>query len=406
MKNKSSNIIFIILSVLWLGFFAKLLIFGEFELYVNPALKPLLWFMFIFFLVFCIFWIKNRWSMKFESKYLVFLVPFLLLFFTKPQPLGSQTLEKQVDSKDRSIKGGYYHINESEITHWKTLLNDLSDNKKPGMNRIWTLITDKNKEKVRMRNRQKEPGKNIKDAVLANLNDMLENKKFYDEKSFEDLKLDPSLKKVPEENNGKTAKQQLHRQNRKIMEAVFDGSLKEKKLKKKAAVTDPNKKPDYIVSKGNEFYTFWSQLEKEPDKYLGSKVRLKGRFFRKDEDFLPTQALLSRLVITCCAAHAIPAGIHVESDKIGDWKNDDWLIAEGVIDLAETEKGLLPVLEITDFEKVKSESPYIYPAKGAELPSLNLAGGNFKPINSQMLPIILGAFLILTFVVTVVGDNE
>ncbi len=404
MNKQLSQRIFLIFNILWTVFFIKLLIFNDFELYVNPVLKPFMWFVFIIFLMFWVFLIKEKTESKFDWKYLIFLIPFLLLFLTKSQPLGSQTVQKQMDSSDKSIKGGYYHINENDVSDWKTILKDISENKKTGMNYIWDNITQKNKENIRLRNNAKDPDPDLKEVILTNLNEILEKKDFCnDEKVLKELKVDPLYLIIPENNEG--TKTEVHRRNRHVMEKILAGSLSNKEIKQTDISQDKTGKPDHIITTGPEYYTFWNALEKEPDKYLGSKVQVKGRYFRNNEDFLDKQGLISRLVITCCAAHAIPAGIHIQYNKINELENDEWITAEGFVELLETKKGLLPVIELTGVQKTAPESPYIYPVQGAEIPSLNLAKGSIKPVNSHFMIIILAGFLIMTFMITVVGDN-
>lgn len=405
MKKKYSNIMLLVFYLMWIVFFAKLLFMGEYELYVNPVLKPFLWFMFLFFILSGVFWLRFKSQYTFKKIYLVFLIPFFLLFFTQPQPLGSSTIKKQFgSSQDEGIKGGHYRIISNEILSWNTLLKELKKHESPETDRIWSFLSDKNKVKIKKWNPQRPPNQKLKNVIIKNFNEILDDKNFYDKGSFKNIGLDPKLLLLLKKNNDKPGRNEINQINRNIIEKVFPESIKHKKVKTITTSVDKNAKTDYIISTGPEFYTFWSNIEKDPEQYLGKKIDIKGRFFRSKEDFLKNQAYVSRLVITCCAAHAIPSGIYIESDKLNKLKNDDWITAQGIIELAETKKGLFPVLKLNGFNKIKTESPYIYPVKGADLPSLNLAGGKFKPINSHLLPIFLVFFIIFVFVVTVVGD--
>ena len=67
----------------------------------------------------------------------------------------------------------------------------------------------------------------------------------------------------------------------------------------------------------------------EPDAYSGQKAKVQG--FVVHSDKLPEQyILLSRFVLTCCAADAYPIGLPVNlSTNRNDYKPDTWLEVEG-----------------------------------------------------------------------------
>lgn len=67
----------------------------------------------------------------------------------------------------------------------------------------------------------------------------------------------------------------------------------------------------------------------EPDAYSGQKVKVQG--FVVHSEKLPEQyILLSRFVLTCCAADAYPIGLPVKvSTTKNDYKPDTWLEVEG-----------------------------------------------------------------------------
>jgi hypothetical protein len=405
MKSNKPDLFLIIFTLLWTGFFGKLLLFGEFDLYVNPILKPLFCFGFVIFLLFSYLCFTGKCKLSFDVKYLIFLLPFLILFLTKPQVLGSKTLSNQFGSGGKIVKGGYNRISETDIKDWKVFLTDLNATVKPGTKFIWTFINDKNKSKLRSRNNNTAPDEKLKNEIIDNVNDILELPNLFNEKELKGTNPDLSFMK-DKDFEKKTEKQKINLRNRRILEAIFADSLEKQKGTTQTVTDNGDRKPDYVISKGPEFYTFWSILGKKPSDYIGKKVQIKGRFFRNESDYLPNQGCISRLVITCCAAHAVPAPILIETEKINELKNDDWITATGIIDLTETKTGVQPVLKVQNTTKEPTESPYIYPKMGAELPSLNLAGSSsYKPANSFFLPMVVIGFLILTFVVMVVGDD-
>lgn len=66
----------------------------------------------------------------------------------------------------------------------------------------------------------------------------------------------------------------------------------------------------------------------EPDAYTGQKVKVQGFVIHPAE--LPEQyLLLSRFVITCCAADAYPVGLPVKTQNRKAYPADTWLEVEG-----------------------------------------------------------------------------
>lgn len=67
----------------------------------------------------------------------------------------------------------------------------------------------------------------------------------------------------------------------------------------------------------------------EPDAYTGQKVRVQG-FVIHPPNFPPEYLLISRFVITCCAADVYPVGLPVKLETKRDaYKPDTWLEIEG-----------------------------------------------------------------------------
>jgi uncharacterized repeat protein (TIGR03943 family) len=67
----------------------------------------------------------------------------------------------------------------------------------------------------------------------------------------------------------------------------------------------------------------------EPDAYTGQKVKVQG-FAIHPPEFPPNYLLLSRFVITCCAADAYPVGLPVKlTENRQAYSPDTWLEVEG-----------------------------------------------------------------------------
>lgn len=67
----------------------------------------------------------------------------------------------------------------------------------------------------------------------------------------------------------------------------------------------------------------------EPDRYTGQKVKVQG-FVIHSNELPPEYLLLSRFVITCCAADAYPVGLPVKLEGESQvYQPDTWLEVEG-----------------------------------------------------------------------------
>lgn len=67
----------------------------------------------------------------------------------------------------------------------------------------------------------------------------------------------------------------------------------------------------------------------EPDAYIGQKVKVQG-FVVHPEELNDSYFLISRFVITCCAADVYPVGIPVKlTTSRSQYKPDSWLEVEG-----------------------------------------------------------------------------
>lgn len=408
-ENNLKKILPLLAWLAWIAVFVNLLFLGGFDLYVNPALKPLAWFMFLFLAALGV--VKflpgaGEYKVPLKARHLVFLLPFILFFFTPAQTLGSKTVEKQISGEEvRDIKGGWYSFENEDITDWKALLGELKNSSRPEMAHILHFFPDESKKDLMKWNRGHNVKKELKEYVLGNLNRILEDKEFYNPDIFKEIKLGQAPASLLEKGLPKLDKKELNQLNRKLLEALFPREIKAREKKELKPLPDKTTSADYIAMSGPEYYRFWDMTQNKRGECLGKIFQVKGRYFKDKDNFLPNQAYLGRLIITCCAAHAIPAGIYLDFQKQPQIENNQWLKIKGRLELVKTKKGLLPVLRVMDYEKTKEESPYIYPVSGGQLPGLNLAGGAYKPGNADLLPIIILGFIILAFAVTVMGDE-
>jgi len=99
----------------------------------------------------------------------------------------------------------------------------------------------------------------------------------------------------------------------------------------------------------------------EPDAYTGQKVKVQG--FVVHASTLPAQYLmLSRFVITCCAADAYPVGLPVKLSQNRDvYPPDTWLEVEGKMITQTLDGKRQLVIEAKSLNKIpEPKNPYYY----------------------------------------------
>jgi len=71
--------------------------------------------------------------------------------------------------------------------------------------------------------------------------------------------------------------------------------------------------------------------QKEPESIQDSLVTTEGIVYKEGEN--SNSFTLIRFLITCCAAHATPLGIKVESEKSKEFKKDSWVKVYGKVEI-------------------------------------------------------------------------
>jgi uncharacterized repeat protein (TIGR03943 family) len=96
----------------------------------------------------------------------------------------------------------------------------------------------------------------------------------------------------------------------------------------------------------------------EPDAYAGQPAKVTG-FVVKSEDLPAGVFLLTRFVITCCAADVYPVSLPVKSET-QEWQNDRWLAVEGkmfTLEIAGSRKLAIAAEKITPIPE--PPNPYL-----------------------------------------------
>jgi len=399
--------LYLAFSSCWVVLYLKLLLTGEFELYVNPVMKIFSWsllLVFSFFILRLLLLPSLEFCRVFMWKYLVFLVPCFLILMTETGFLGAGAFERSRPGiEPASGKRGICLLNEDDIMNWATLLDDLKDSQEPGVKRVRSYLGRDTLLGVSNHRRNGRPAEKTRKLVLVDFNRILGDRSFFKPEFFVGAVHDAD---VPADRK-MLSDEALQRLNRKALECAFGRSIKVRSAGegRREQLPGSTRKPDYIALTGQEFTTCREMIQASPPELQGKVFLVKGIYFRDRDAPGEKQAQVGRLLIICCAAHAVPLGITVEFDTLPDAQNGEWIVVKGSLSMREARKGSIPLIRVDHWTRAEKESPYIYPALGAELPSLNIAGDRCRGKYEHLLPLVFTFFLVLVFIKTMVGDD-
>jgi putative membrane protein len=108
----------------------------------------------------------------------------------------------------------------------------------------------------------------------------------------------------------------------------------------------------------NNYVKILHDIGKNVGRYKGKKIKLSG-FVYKDSQQASNEFILSRLVMTCCAADSQVIGIKSVWQDTPNLNNNEWVKIEGNIELSQD--GVSPVIRIEKIEKIKRpDNIYVY----------------------------------------------
>jgi len=116
-----------------------------------------------------------------------------------------------------------------------------------------------------------------------------------------------------------------------------------------------------------DFPKVMMEMYLSPKTYEGKTVRVHGFIYRSPDD--PENSfMVSRMLVSCCAADAQVAGFKSEWDMANTLKDEGWYLIEGKVKLVSVYNPLFKSDEIISVIEVESaveteplENPYIYP---------------------------------------------
>ncbi len=132
---------------------------------------------------------------------------------------------------------------------------------------------------------------------------------------------------------------------------------------------EENKTEDYrllekIELNSDNYTKIISDIEQNPEKYIGKKIKLEG-FVYRDPQFDEDEFVIARMYMLCCAADAQVTGLMCRWDKSTIVRDEQWIVAEGVLMCEDYEidggTSRIPVIQLSKVTKLKTpENQYIY----------------------------------------------
>ncbi|MCA2001698.1 MAG: TIGR03943 family protein [Chloroflexi bacterium] len=108
----------------------------------------------------------------------------------------------------------------------------------------------------------------------------------------------------------------------------------------------------------------WLKLfnyERDVSKFYGQKASVIG-FVYFDEALGENQFLVSRFVVSCCAADAFALGMVVEWEQAATLQQDAWTLVKGTVNSVTLNGRVVPLIEAESVQIVAApEQPYLFP---------------------------------------------
>lgn len=117
---------------------------------------------------------------------------------------------------------------------------------------------------------------------------------------------------------------------------------------------------DTITLTEENYIAMTSILDKNPEKFVGKTVEIKGFVFRED-DFEEDQFVIARFGLSCCVADASVYGTLATLPDAKQYGDDQWIKIKGTITTIDYQDWTLPYVNIKTIETIdQPDEPYVY----------------------------------------------
>ncbi len=116
-----------------------------------------------------------------------------------------------------------------DILEWNGILKSLKEHKTPDKNRIWELLDEKSREIVEEWKEDKSIDENSKQLIINGFNEIIKNKDFYTNESFNYIKLSKGAEKLLSKEIDNLTKNEVKRLNRFLLESIYSQKIAKKR---------------------------------------------------------------------------------------------------------------------------------------------------------------------------------
>lgn len=147
------------------------------------------------------------------------------------------------------------------------------------------------------------------------------------------------------------------KKNVNINEANSSNSFFQKKQ-----LSGIDKENKTLTINDDEFYDWVTTIFANQDEYIGYTVTVNGKVFKSNSFMNENQFVPCRLLMTCCVADTVPAGLIANYKDTASLNSGDWVSVTGKIIMGEYNGQKGPVIDVTDIkEGHKPKYEYVYP---------------------------------------------
>lgn len=122
-------------------------------------------------------------------------------------------------------------------------------------------------------------------------------------------------------------------------------------------------KENKTIMVSNEDFSMWmTEMYNRMDEFKGYTVYMTGYVFTDSELLEDNEFVPARLMMSCCIADLVPAGMRVTYEKTAELKEGSWVTVEGVLGIREGEGYREPELLVNKVTPTEPVEGYIYPS--------------------------------------------
>jgi putative membrane protein len=111
-----------------------------------------------------------------------------------------------------------------------------------------------------------------------------------------------------------------------------------------------------IIFNEKNYIHFLEDLGNNLDKHIGKRIKITG-FVLKQEDMARNEFIITRMLISCCAADSQVLGIVVRCDKAETLSKDEWVTVEGIVGSSD-KHAVIQAAKVSKSQKPNNQ--YIY----------------------------------------------